>query len=196
MRASSVFFGTIGLLATVLAGLVVFDVPIAAAIIEIAQTVDVTLVLVLGGLLLGIAGLLAAWITGPDSASGTTFDAAVDNPPESVTAPEGSLVGAGIDASFDDAVAGDEAELSSLVDRLRATAAETYALATDSDLQAARQAITAGTWTDDDVATALLAPDTPQPLLARLRLWLDAESERERRIRRTIDEIRRLGGEH
>ena len=195
MRASRVFFGTIGLLATVLGGLVVFDVEIAAAVVEVVAAVDVTLVLVLGGLAVGLYGLLAAWITGPDGATGTTFDAAAEDPPESVAASDDTLVAAATDASFDNAIAGDEAAMSSLVDRLRATAAETYALATDSDPGAARQAITAGTWTDDDVATALLAPDTPQPLLARLRLWLDAESERERRIRRTITEIEALGGE-
>jgi len=195
MRVGTVVFGTIGLLATVLAGLIVFDVAVAAAIVEVAQAVDVTLVLVLGGIALGLYGLLGAGLAGPDDASGTTFDAAVDSPPESVTAPDSTLVGAATDAGFADAVAGDEDAMSSLVDRLRTTAAETYALATDSDPGAATQAIAAGTWTDDDVATALLAPDTPQPLLARLRLWLDAESERERRVRRTIAEIRALGDE-
>lgn len=195
MNARTVIFGTIGLLATVVAGLIVFDVAIAATVVKSVQAVDGTVVLVLCGIGLGLYGLVAAWVAGPEDTTATSFDTAIDTPPESVAASDATLVGAATDASFDNAVDWDEAAMSTIVDRLRATAAETYALAADTDPQAAQQAITAGTWTDDDVATALLAPDTPQPLLARLRLWLDAESERERRIRRTIDEIRSLGDE-
>jgi hypothetical protein len=195
MNARTALFGTIGLLATALAALVVFDIAVTTTAVAFANDVNGTVILALCGLALGLYGLVAAWAAGPEAATETTFDTAVDNPPESVAAPETALVGAATDANVEAALDRDEAAMSTLVDRLRATATETYALATDTDQQTANAAVSAGNWTDDDVAAALLAPDISQPLLARLRLWLDPESERERRIRQTINEIEAIGGE-
>jgi len=56
------------------------------------------------------------------------------------------------------------------------------------DRAAADRAVATGGWTDDRTAAAFLAGEGgPVPTLgSRLRLWLDPESERERRIRRTV----------
>jgi hypothetical protein len=59
----------------------------------------------------------------------------------------------------------------------------------------AREAVAAGTWTDDPVAAAFLAGEGgPVPSLrARARLWLLPERERERRVERALRAIEREG---
>lgn len=78
-----------------------------------------------------------------------------------------------------------------VVGRLRPVATAAYARRTGSDRDAARQAIEAGTWTDDPRAAAFLAaedgPSTPLSLwLYDLLLGSDPFS---RSLERTIDEI-------
>lgn len=194
MGLRTVGFGTVGLLATAAAALVVFGPASGASLVALVGSVEPRTALVLGSLAVGFCAALAARIAGPDSRSSTAYDRAVDSPPEEVTATESQLVAADVDAAIDDAVAGDRRAMMAVTDRLAETATTAYAVSAGVSRETAREAIKDGTWTDDDVAAALLSPAKPHPLLARLRLWLDPESERERRVRRTVDAIERVAG--
>lgn len=195
MRLRLIVFGTVGAAATAVAATMLLVPGFGAGLVETVGSLDPTIALVVGSFAIGCCGLLAAWLTGGISQTDRTpYDTAVENPPEAVTAVDSELVGADVDAAVEEALAGDDDAMNAVVSRLRGTATAVYATANGVSQSAAADAIAAGTWTDDRVATALLAARTPQPLLARLRLWLDPESERERRIRRTVDEIERLAG--
>ncbi|MDT3436966.1 hypothetical protein [Haloarcula sp. 1CSR25-25] len=196
MRLRTVVFGTVGLLAT--AAAVVLTVAPAVAgesLVAVLGTVSPTTALLAGSLVVGVCAAVAGWLGGLfGSGSPTAFDVAADSPPEAVTATESRLVAADIDAAIDDAVAGDDAAMDAVTERLAAAATTAYAVGSSTSQASARQAVRAGTWTDDAVAAALLSPTEPQSLLARLRLWLDPESERRRRIRRTVGAIERVSG--
>jgi hypothetical protein len=196
MRLRTVVFGTVGLLATAVAVVLVFAPSVAGeSLVAVLGGVAPTTALLAGSLVVGLCAALAGWLGGGGSdGTPTAFDVAADSPPEAVTATEGRLVAADIDGAIDDAVAGDDAAMDAVTERLAAAATTAYAVGTSASQASARQAVRAGTWTDDAVAAALLAPDEPQSLLARLRLWLDPESERRRRIRRTVDAIERVSG--
>ncbi|MDS0259939.1 hypothetical protein NDI56_11090 [Haloarcula sp. S1CR25-12] len=142
---------------------------------------------------IGLLGVFVGWQMTESDRGQTAFDDAVSTPPESVTTAETPLTGAPLDTMFDEAVAGDPNAMTAMVDRLRATAVTAYAIDAECSREAAERAIESGAWTGDAVATAMFDPDTAQPLPARLRLWLDPESERERRLRRTVRAIERLG---
>lgn len=195
MRLRTAVFGTVGLLATALAAALVFGpAAVGESLVAVAGALDPSLALVGGSLLVGLCAALAAWLGGGDDGSGTAFDAAVDQPPEAVTATESALVAAEVDAAIDDAVAGDEAAMDAVTRRLAEAATTAHAIGAGVSRESACQAVRSGAWTEDAVAAALLDPSTPQSLLARLRLWLDPESERRRRIRRTVDAIERVSG--
>ncbi|WP_328762895.1 DUF7269 family protein [Haloarcula salinisoli] len=187
-------FGLVGLAGTVVAGVLVFAPDALGGLLptlrQATEMVDPLWV----GALVGVVGLLTAWHVGHGGRRTTSFDSAVETPPESVTAEETPLSGAGLDERYESAVADEPGAMDALVDRLRATAVTTYALEAEVARERATRAVADGEWTDDTVAAALLSPDRPQPLVARLRLWLDPESERERRVKRTvsaIDDLRR-----
>lgn len=196
MRLRPVVFGTVGLLATAVAvALTVVPTVAGESLVAVLGAVEPTMALLAGSLVVGVCAVLAGWLGGLlGGGSPTAFDVAVDSPPEAVTATESRLFAADIDAAIEDAVAGDEAEMDTVSERLATAATTAYAIGAGVSQDAARQAVRAGTWTDDAVAAALLAPDEAQSLLARLRLWLDPESERRRRIRRTVDAIERVSG--
>lgn len=201
MRSRTLLFGPVGLVATILAGLIVFYPEgvtssvawfrgINPSTVETwYESLDQSMLLRRGTLALALLALLSAGFNFGSGAGETPFEAVIETPPEVVSAPDTTLVAASADATFEEAVDGDDDAMSALVEQLGATAATTYALAADCDHETAQRAIAAGNWTDDDVAAALLAPGTTQPLLARLRLWLDPESERERRVRRAVSAI-------
>ncbi|WP_336337495.1 DUF7269 family protein [Haloarcula brevis] len=196
MRPRTVVFGTVGLLATAVAvALVVAPAVVGESLVAVLGSVAPTTALLAGSLVVGLCAALAGWLggRGTDGAA-SAFDVAGDSPPEAVTATEGRLVAADVDAAIDDAVAGDDAAMDAVTERLTAAAATAHAIGAGVSQEAARRAVRAGTWTDDAVAAALLAPEEPQSLVARLRLWLDPESERRRRIRRTVDAIERVSG--
>ncbi len=187
-------FGLVGLAGTVVAGVLVFVPDALGGLLptlrQVTEMVDPLWV----GALVGVVGLLTAWHVGHGVLRTTTFDSAVETPPESVTAEETPLSGAGLDERYESAVADAPGAMDALVDRLRATAVTTYALEAEISRERADRVVAAGEWTDDTVAAALLSPERAQPLVARLRLWLDPESERERRVKRTvsaIDDLRR-----
>jgi len=196
MRLRTVVFGTMGLLATAVAASLIFA-PTAAgeSLVAVFGSVAPTTALLAGSLVVGLCSVFAGWLGGLlGGGSPTGFDVAVDSPPEDVTATEGRLFAADIDAAIDDAVAGDDAAMDTVTERLAAAATTAYAIGTGVSQADARRAVRTGTWTDDAVAAALLSPTEPQSLLARLRLWLDPESERRRRIRRTVDAIEQVSG--
>jgi len=196
MRLRTVVFGTMGLLATAVAASLIFA-PTAAgeSLVAVFGGVAPTTALLAGSLVVGLCSVFAGWLGGLlGGGSPTAFDVAVDSPPEDVTATEGRLFAADIDAAIDDAVAGDDAAMDTVTERLAAAATTAYAIGAGVSQADARRAVRAGTWTDDAVAAALLSPTEPQSLLARLRLWLDPESERRRRIRRTVDAIEQVSG--
>jgi hypothetical protein len=196
MRLRTVVFGTMGLLATAVAASLIFA-PTAAgeSLVAVFGSVAPTTALLAGSLVVGLCSVFAGWLGGLlGGGSPTAFDVAVDSPPEDVTATEGRLFAADIDAAIDDAVAGDDAAMDTVTERLAAAATTAYAIGGGVSQADARRAVRAGTWTDDAVAAALLSPTEPQSLLARLRLWLDPESERRRRIRRTVDAIEQVSG--
>lgn len=198
MRVRVVVAGTVGALATAVAALVVTApglLSIEPLVASLAR-LDLPVVLAAGSLLLGGAGLLFGWATGDgEGGSVTAYDDRVARRPEAVTADEERLVGADLQATVDAAVEGDETAMAQLTDRLRGAAVAAYAIEAGTDRATARRAVTTGRWTDDPLAEATLGPDTAYPLGSRLRLWLDPDSERERRLRRTIAAVAALGGD-
>jgi len=196
MRLRTVVFGTVGLLATAVAVALVFAPMVAGeSLVALLAAVAPTTALLAGSLVVGVCAVLAGWLGGLRGGGSTTaFDVVVESPPEAVTATEGRLFAADIDAAIDDAVAGDDSAMDTVTERLTTAATTAYAIGAGVSQTEASQAVRAGTWTDDAVAAALLSPTKPQSLLARLRLWLDPESERRRRIRRTVDAIEQVSG--
>ncbi|MBV0900243.1 DUF7269 family protein [Haloarcula salina] len=195
MRLRTAVFGTVGLSATALAAALVFaPAALGESLVAVAGALDPSLALVGGSLLVGLCAALAAWLGGDDGGSGTAFDAAIDYPPEAVTATESALVAAEVDAAIGDAVAGDDEAMDAVTRRLTEAATTAHAVGAGVPRESARRAVRSGAWTEDAVAAALLDPSEPHSLLARLRLWLDPESERRRRIRRTVDAIERTSG--
>lgn len=197
MRWRTVGFGTVGLVATALAAAIVFA-PETLGIEGVLGTLDgvpsAALLSALGVAVL-LVGAVTAWPTAGGSGTETTgYATAIESPPESVTVPADTLVGAQLDATVADAVEGEDAAMVAVLERLRGAATTVHARVTDCERSAAREAVRAGTWTDDRVAAALLSPTTPFPLGARLRMWLDPERERERRLRRTVTAVRDHAG--
>lgn len=140
-----------------------------------------------------------------EAAASDRFDRALDDPPEAVQ-DAGPRTARALDVTIERAVAGDEAALDRVHERLAdlvvaALAAETDPFAgTDPDPDPdpeteARRAVETGAWTDDRTAAAFLSgPEGPAPSLrSRLRLWLDPETERRRRVDRTVDAVETLG---
>jgi hypothetical protein len=130
----------------------------------------------------------------PRSVVERRFDRAAFYPPEEVTADRRQVTAAGLDADVETAVESGGEALSSLRDHLSRTARDVYADHAGADRGHAREAVAGGTWTDDRTAAAFLAGDRgPSPgLVARLRLWLAPETERRRRVDRTLTAIEGL----
>jgi len=203
VNRSRVIAGALGTLATLLAAAAAF----APGLPGVGGLADAVRAGGGGRLLVGASGFLVlylAWLarapgpggapTGPDE--GDPFEAALSTPPEGATAAGPRRVGASMAVGVDAATSGQESALAAVRDRLRETAVDAHARARDCDRAAARAAVADGSWTNDPVAAAALADaDGPEyGVGARLRLWLDPERERERRLRRTVDAIRRLAG--
>jgi len=71
-----------------------------------------------------------------------------------------------------------------------------YAHANGCERAAARTAVRTASGPTTELAAATLADDGPtHSLWSRLRLWLDPESERERRFDRTVRATARLAGD-
>lgn len=190
-------FGAVGTLATLLAAglLLVPDLLLAfgpvTAMVAAAGKLDPKKLLLAGSLLVGLYLSIAARSATETTTGGAepdAFDAATADPPEAVTTHRQRRTAEGLADRIDDAVDGDETARDAVVARLRETATAAYARAADVGPEAAREAVERGTWTEDRTAAAFLS-DSESPshsVWSRLRLWLDAETERERRLRRTI----------
>lgn len=205
--------GGVGVLATLVGALTVWAPSLVAETEPLATAVASTSGLaprdlfVFGSVAVGLSLLASALqsrddrlVAGDPSAS-DRFERIVVDPPETVTAPEETLTASAFDAAVERAADGDEGAATAVRDRLRSLAvarrsrAERDGDGTGSDpaaaTESAERAVATGAWTDDRTAAAFLSgPEGPVPSLgSRLRLWLDPEAERERRIRRAVEAI-------
>jgi len=204
--------GTAGVVALVLGGLAVVaptfvtETEPFSSVVRTAADVGPQTLFVLGSVaatLYLVASLLHSRenrrITGDRSAS-VRFDRTLVDPPESVSAADGTLVGGAFDAAIERAIEGDERALERVRDRLQRLAVarvtrESGARDGTASADAVRRAVAIGTWTDNRTAAAFCA-DARGPtasLGSRLRLWLDPETERERRVRQTVAAIGSIG---
>jgi hypothetical protein len=204
MRLRVAVLGGLGALATVVAGVFVFvpgivrgSEPVDAAVGWLAG-VDPTLVILAGSVVVGLYVVVSAR-TGTGGAAGTTgdadrFAAAIDEPPEAVTADRRRVAGERVDRTVDRAVEAGGRSLREVRDHLGRTAAAAYAERERVTAERARAAVADGEWTDDATAAAFLADESgPEPGLgARVRLWLAPQRERQRRIQRATDAVDRL----
>lgn len=148
----------------------------------------------LGGALSLYAGV-AAWGAGglthdsPLDADTTRFGAAHEAPPEVVVDDDRAPIGALSGKAFEQ-VGESRSNVATVQQQLRATVRTALVLnGRDSE-----SAIKEGTWTDTRIAAAYLSesPDVRPSVWSRLRMWLDIEQERERRLRVTLREVEQL----
>jgi len=203
MRPRVLLFGMLGTLATVLAAIAVFAPGVVEAAGPLAglasalEEVDRRQLLLLASAVVGLFVSAVSWrATASARGEADAFDAATAGPPESVTSARQRLTANDLEGEFDDAVGGSDNAARAVRDRLRETAMRAYAHANGCERAAARTAVRNGEWTDDRTAAATVADDGPtHSLWSRLRLWLDPESERERRFDRTVRATARLAGD-
>jgi hypothetical protein len=199
--------GGLGVVATLLGAMAV-AAPAAVAetaplstLVSAAASVGPRDLFVAGSAALGLS-LLRAAVTSRESrlvsgsaAGSQRFAAVVAEDPETATAPEGTLAANDFDEAVERAIDGDDRAVEEVTERLRRLAVARLARE-GLDRESADDAVAAGTWTDDRTAAAALSrEDGPVATLgSRLRLWLDPERERERRIRRTVAALDGIDG--
>jgi hypothetical protein len=198
--------GAVGALVVALGAVVVLSPGLATdsalgPVVAAISGVDVRHLLLAGGAVVTLVLLAAALVPGGDRVvendrASERFERTIEEPPESAVDAT-PRTGAAFDTTVDHAVAGDEGALERVRDRLGDVVAATLAGQTPDKHRGTgdgRQAVAAGTWTDDRVAAAFLGgPEGPsQSLPARVRHWLAPERERERRIERTVAALERL----
>lgn len=204
MRPRVLVFGALGTLATILAAVAVFApgvVETAGPLAGLASAlgeVDRRQLLLLASAVVGLFVSAVSWRASA-SAGGEAdaFDAATAGPPESVTSARQRLTAAGIERDIDAAVRGDDGATRQVRDRLRETVTRAYARSAGCSVAEARTAVRNGEWTANRTAAATLADDDgpTHSLWSRLRLWLDPESERQRRFDGTVRAAARLAGD-
>lgn len=203
MRPRVVVFGALGTLITLLAAAAVFAPGVVESVgplADLAATldeVDRRQLLLLASAIVGLFVSAASWRAARSArAERDAFDEVTAGPPEGVTAARQRLTAADLERKFDAAIGGDDEATEQVRDRLRETAARACARSADCEIAEARTAVRNGTWTDDRTAAAVLADeDGPvHSLGSRLRLWLDPESERERRFDGTVRATTNLAG--
>lgn len=202
MRLRVAVFGAVGTAATLLAAAIVFtpvveSVQPLAGVADALAEVDERQLLLVASLLVSIFLAAIGWnVTQQTRREADVFDEATDGPPEAVTTARQRQTAADLDGTFDAAIAGDIDAVEAARDRLRETAASAYARSAECEMEAARRAVRQGTWTNDQTAAAALAADDgpTHSLGSRLRLWLDPESERERRFTSATQAITALAG--
>lgn len=200
MRARLAVAGGIGVVLTALAAAFVFaprSLLEAGGLDALAALVadrDPQRLLLGLGVLVGLVAAAASWAGGSAStvADGpaTRYAAAVDDPPEAVSATDRALAGDAFDVRVEAAVDGDDAALDWVRETLAETVVQAYARTNDCSLEEARRAVAAGAWTGDPTAAAFVGDEPTFSVWARLREWLDPASERERRVRRTVAAVR------
>lgn len=204
MRPRVVVFGALGTLTTLLAAAAVFSpgfvesVGPLATLADTLDGVDRRQLLLVTSVVVGLFVSGASWrASRPARTERDAFDDATAGPPEAVTTARQRLTAADLDGASDAATRGDADATEQVHERLRQTATRAYAHAAGCERDEARAVVRNGNWTDDRTAAATLATeDGPTYSLgSRLRLWLDPESERERRFDRTVRATTRLGGD-
>lgn len=198
MRARTVGSGALGVLALSL-GLVYMFAPETAmqlpgltVVTDVLQGVDPSILLTGIGGMLSLYALVGAWASGnttpePDTASSTSrYETARQLPPERVVDDDRTSVEALVPAELE-AEELTEQEAQDARSLLRET---TQALLATTDDPA--HALDDGSWTDTSLAAAFLSDDAEHSVWSRLRLWLDPERERARRVRVTAREVNTL----
>lgn len=201
MRAR--LLGSLGVVVTLVAAVLVavpgLADPLSAVVSVVESRSSERLLLVLGS----VVGLYAAWAAragSPDAPAldgpARRFESAPDtaeplDPPETVSAADRTLTGQSLDERIEMACEGDDPAFRAVRTDLARTAASAYARTADLEPAEARREILSGRWTDDPIASAVLADESGPdfPLVARLRAWLDPETERRQRIERTVTAV-------
>lgn len=145
----------------------------------------------LGGALSLYAGV-AAWAAGtvahesPLAADSTRFGSAHQSPPEIVIDDDRVPVDALSGNAFK-RVSESRSNVATVQQQLRATVRAALVL----DDRDPDPVINEGTWTDSRIAAAYLSEtgDVQPSVWSRLRMWLDIEQERERRLHVTLREV-------
>lgn len=182
---------TCAALALTLAPSLVDTRPSLVAVVETLARIEADVFgLLAGAALAALLGVLVVVSSSPSTDSTDRFTELRTHPPEAVTVTEATQLGADVDARVDRAVRG-QTSMDPIRRRLIDLASDVHAARTDLDPAAAREAVRTGTWTTDRTAAAFLATDgPPHSLWSRLRLWLDPDTERRRRIDTTVAAIR------
>jgi len=191
----------LGVLAVTNPALVAGTEPLASVAAALSD-VGFRSLLLAGCVTVGLLLVRVAWGSsgGPQSGDGTDpaerFERLGVAPPERVTAETATPTAARLDAAIDRAIAGDDAALRGVRDRLGAATVDRLVRYAGYAPAAAEEAVATGTWTGDRVAAAFLS-DERGPVYAfgsRLRLWIDPAAERRRRLSRTVGAIDALDG--
>lgn len=160
---------------------VVERLPAVAVIAERVERVGGrTAVGVVGGTLVTLAWrfLGAGGAFSPDD----RLDGPTTRLPERVDTDPTTIAGDGLDRAFD------RTPVSEIGDRLRSRVVAVERLA-GADEATACERVSAGNWTEDRLAASVVSSELSVPVSARLRAWLDPDTERRRRLRRTLDAL-------
>jgi hypothetical protein len=157
--------------------------------------VDPSMLLVGVGGAFSLYAVLAAWaasVTSTAEPSTTRYGAAQAEPPEAVTDDSRASVTALVGSAFTDP--GREEAAATAREELRTT----VRAALDAAGRDGEQALAEGSWTDSRLAAAYLSEsgDVVPSVWSRLRRWVDADRERERRFRVALREVEACVDEH
>lgn len=159
--------------------------PVAVAVSALPTDNPKSLLLGLGFLV----GLGATVLSRSGGGRGIGGDPLVEQPPEAVYSTGRVRPGSAFDRRLD---RGEDE--TAIRQTLRETATDTLVKQAGVDPPQARRAVQTGVWTRDPVVAAFLG--TPrQPLLTRIRGWLDPDGERRRRVERTVAAIEGIDGD-
>jgi hypothetical protein len=168
--------------------------------LETARTalggIDPSMLLVGVGGAFSLYAVLAAWAASvtstADSSTATRYGAAEREPPETVTDDSRAGVTALVGSSVGAVTRESEA------DAARAELRATVRAALDAAGRDGEQALADGSWTDSRLAAATLSESEAvvPSVWSRLRRWVDAERERERRFRVALREVEACVDEH
>jgi hypothetical protein len=178
-------------LALTLVPSLVETVPSLVAVLETLARIEAdTFGLLAGAALVALLSVLVVVSPSPTVDTTDRFTELRTHPPEAVTVTEATQLGAAFDARVNRAVRG-QASMDPIRSRLVDLACDVHVARTGLDPAVARKAVRTGRWTTDRTAAAFLAADGPShSLWSRLRLWLDPDTERRRRIDTTVAAIR------
>lgn len=203
MRVRTLLSGGLGVLALGLGLVYTFEPETAMQLpgLPVAKTalqgVDPGVLLTGVGGLISLYALLGAWASGLKSTqepatdvSTSRYDDAQQLPPERVVDDDRTSIETLVTAELEAETLTEQGvsdARSVLRDTTQALLATT---ASDPD-----RALETGSWTDTRLAAAFLGNDADHSVWSRLRLWLDPERERARRVRVTAREVGALADE-